>query len=34
VRELRAKGMSQSEVAEALGLSLRTVKRHCAKESA
>ena len=31
VRELRERGHSQSEVATMLGLSVRTVKRHCAK---
>jgi putative DNA-invertase from lambdoid prophage Rac len=31
VQELRERGHSQSEVATMLGLSVRTVKRHCAK---
>ncbi|MCI0914715.1 recombinase family protein [Pseudomonas putida] len=31
VREAREAGRSQQEVADLLGLSLRTVKRHCAK---
>lgn len=31
VREARGAGRSQQEVADLLGLSLRTVKRHCAK---